>query len=78
MKAIERLLILNQVLRFSIILLIKLTLVITSQKLRKTRREFQLLVRVRLSNSFFGKRSARKLKEHQVHAHMRTIKPLSK
>jgi len=78
MRATERLLTLSQVLRFLIILLTKLTLVITSQRLRKTRREFLLLVRARQSNSFFGKRSARKLKEHQVHALMRMIKPLSK
>jgi hypothetical protein len=78
MRATERLLTLSQVLRFLIILLTKLTLVITSQRLRKTRREFLLLVRARQSNSFFGKRSARKLKEHRAHALMRMIKPLSK
>ena len=78
MKAIGRLLILSQVLRFSTIMLIKLTPVITSQKLLKIKREFQLLVRARQSNSFFGKKNVRKQKKHQVHAPMKMIKPLSK
>jgi len=78
MKAIEKQLILNQVLRFLTIMLIKLTLVIIYQRLLKIRREFLLLVRARPSNSFFGKKSVRKQKKHQVHVLMKMIKPLSK
>jgi hypothetical protein len=78
MNTIERLLILSQGLRFSIIVLIRLILVITYQRLLKIRREFLLLVRARLSNSFFGKKNARKQKKLQVHVHMKTIKLLLK
>jgi len=78
MKAIGRLLILSQVLRFSTIMQIKLTLVIISQRLLKIKREFQLLVRARPSNSFFGKKNVRKQKKHQVHVPMKMIKLLSK
>ena len=78
MNTTERLLILSQGLKFSIIVLIRLILVITYQRLLKIRREFLLLVKARPSNSFFGKKNARKQKKLQAHVHMKTIKLLLK
>ena len=58
----ERLLTLNQVLRFSTIMLITLTQVITYQRLPKQKNEFLPLVRAKLNNSLYGKKKRKNRK----------------